>query len=62
MTEHNTNNTNDLKNNSLPTACQSFDNRLTKVLITGANSYVGTSFEKWLAQWPDKYVVDSPLC
>lgn len=31
----------------------------TKILITGANSYVGTSFEKWLAQWPDKYTVDT---
>ena len=30
-----------------------------KILITGANSYVGTSFEKWLAQWPDKYHVDT---
>lgn len=59
MTEHSTNNTNDLKNNSLPTVCQSFANGLTKVLITGANSYVGTSFEKWLAQWPDRYVVDT---
>lgn len=30
-----------------------------KILITGANSYVGTSFEKWLSQWPDKYHVDT---
>lgn len=30
-----------------------------KILITGANSYIGTSFEKWLAQWPDKYHVDT---
>jgi len=30
-----------------------------KILITGANSYIGTSFEGWLAQWPDKYIVDT---
>lgn len=30
-----------------------------KILITGANSYIGTSFEKWVAQWPEKYVVDT---
>lgn len=30
-----------------------------RILITGANSYIGTSFEKWLSQWPDKYVVDT---
>ena len=30
-----------------------------KILITGANSYVGTSFEKWLGQWPERYVVDT---
>ena len=28
---------------------------MKKILITGANSYVGTSFENWVAQWPDKY-------
>lgn len=32
---------------------------MKKILITGANSYVGTSFEKWLAQWPDAYSVDT---
>lgn len=32
---------------------------MKKILITGADSYVGTSFEKWLAQWPDDYHVDS---
>ena len=32
---------------------------MKKILITGANSYVGTSFEKWLSQWPDKYHVDT---
>ncbi|WP_455599594.1 NAD-dependent epimerase/dehydratase family protein [Cloacibacillus sp.] len=30
---------------------------MKKILITGANSYVGTSFEKWLSQWPDEYHV-----
>ena len=30
-----------------------------KILITGANSYIGTSFEKWLAQWPDEYSVET---
>ena len=30
-----------------------------KILITGANSYIGMSFEKWLAQWPDEYIVDT---
>ena len=30
-----------------------------KIMITGANSYIGTSFEKWLSQWPDKYIVDT---
>jgi len=32
---------------------------MKKILITGANSYIGTSFEKWVAQWPDKYLVDT---
>ena len=32
---------------------------MKKILVTGANSYVGTSFEKWLSQWPDKYHVDT---
>ena len=32
---------------------------MKNILITGANSYVGTSFEKWLSQWPDKYRVDT---
>jgi len=32
---------------------------MKKILITGANSYIGTSFEKWLAQWPGKYSVDT---
>lgn len=32
---------------------------MKKILITGANSYIGTSFEKYAAQWPDKYQVDT---
>ncbi|OUO90134.1 NAD-dependent epimerase/dehydratase family protein, partial [Cloacibacillus sp. An23] len=32
---------------------------MKNILITGAGSYVGTSFEKWLSQWPDKYHVDT---
>jgi UDP-glucose 4-epimerase len=30
-----------------------------KILITGAGSYIGTSFAKWVAQYPDKYSVES---
>lgn len=32
---------------------------MKKVLITGANSYVGVNVEKWLAQWPDTYHVET---
>lgn len=32
---------------------------MKKILITGANSYIGTSFEKWVDQWPDRYSVDT---
>ena len=32
---------------------------MKRILITGANSYIGTSFEKWLQQWPDKYYVNT---
>ncbi|MCL2167383.1 MAG: NAD-dependent epimerase/dehydratase family protein [Clostridiales bacterium] len=31
---------------------------MMKLLITGKNSYVGRSLEKWLRQWPDRYAVD----
>ena len=31
---------------------------MKKILITGANSYIGMSFEKYMAQWPDQYQVD----
>lgn len=32
---------------------------MRKILITGANSYIGTSFEKWVANSSDKYYVDT---
>ncbi|WP_346937784.1 NAD-dependent epimerase/dehydratase family protein [uncultured Clostridium sp.] len=32
---------------------------MKKILITGANSYIGTSFEKWLKQCPKDYTVDT---
>lgn len=32
---------------------------MKKILITGADSYIGTSFEKYVAQWSDKYQVDT---
>lgn len=30
---------------------------MKKILITGANSYIGDSFEKYMRQWPEKYNV-----
>jgi nucleoside-diphosphate-sugar epimerase len=30
-----------------------------KILITGANSYIGTSLECYLRQWPERYHVDT---
>jgi len=32
---------------------------MKKILITGANSYIGTSFEKYLTRWPGQYQVDT---
>jgi UDP-glucose 4-epimerase len=32
---------------------------MKKILITGANSYIGTSVEKWLLKEPEKYKVDT---
>lgn len=32
---------------------------MKKILITGANSYIGTSLEKWLLKWPEDYLVDT---
>lgn len=32
---------------------------MKRILITGANSYIGTSVEKYLSQWPEEYHVDT---
>ena len=32
---------------------------MKRLLITGANSYIGTSFEKWMMQWSEEYQVHS---
>lgn len=32
---------------------------MKRILITGADSYVGTNIEKWLRQWPQAYSVDT---
>ena len=32
---------------------------MKQILITGANSYIGTSFEKYMAQWPEQYQVET---
>lgn len=32
---------------------------MKNILITGANSYVGTSFETWLSQWSEFYKIDT---
>ena len=32
---------------------------MKKILITGANSYIGTSAEQYLRQWPENYRVDT---
>ncbi|MBK5442705.1 NAD-dependent epimerase/dehydratase family protein [Peribacillus sp. TH24] len=32
---------------------------MKKILITGTNSYIGTSLEKWLRNYPDRYSIDS---
>ncbi len=32
---------------------------MKKILITGANSYLGCSFERYLQQWPQRYQVDT---
>lgn len=32
---------------------------MKRILITGANSYIGTSVEKWLGKYPDAYKVDT---
>lgn len=32
---------------------------MKKILITGANSYIGTSFATYLSKWPEEYQVDT---
>lgn len=32
---------------------------MKRILITGTGSYIGTSFEKWVSQWPDQYQVET---
>ena len=32
---------------------------MKKILITGAGSYIGTAFQRYLAQWPERYAVDT---
>ncbi len=32
---------------------------MKKILITGAGSYIGVSFARWLEQWPEDYYVDT---
>ncbi len=32
---------------------------MKKILITGANSYIGTSFENYIKQWSEEYSVDT---
>lgn len=32
---------------------------MKKILITGKNSYIGTSFEKWLSKEPNQYQIDT---
>ena len=32
---------------------------MKKILITGANSYIGVSVERYLQQWPERYSVDT---
>ena len=35
------------------------DVSMKKILITGANSYIGASFEKWLKQYTEEYTVEA---
>lgn len=32
---------------------------MKRILITGAGSYIGTRFEKWMAQWPEDYQIET---
>lgn len=41
------------------TAAEKDEAEKKKILITGKDSYVGTSVEAWLKQWPENYTVDT---
>ncbi len=32
---------------------------MKRIMITGAGSYIGTSFENWVSKWPEKYQVET---
>ncbi len=32
---------------------------MKRILITGADSYIGTSFENWVSKWPEKYKIET---
>ncbi len=32
---------------------------MKKILITGAGSFIGTNFEKYISHWPEKYQIDT---
>lgn len=32
---------------------------MKKILVTGANSYVGTSFKKWIEKYSNIYIIES---
>lgn len=32
---------------------------MKKILVTGPNSYIGSSFKEWVSHYPDKYLVDT---
>ena len=32
---------------------------MKRILITGKDSYIGTSFQKWVRQWPNDYQIDT---
>lgn len=32
---------------------------MKKILITGAGSFIGSAFEKYMAKWPERYQVDT---
>ncbi|WP_270370102.1 NAD-dependent epimerase/dehydratase family protein [Aerococcus urinaeequi] len=31
---------------------------MKRILLTGRNSYIGNAVEKWLAQWPEEYIIE----